>query len=268
MVHSQRSFKLVVGILCFLLLQACQAPVAEETATEVAITHHELPEILLKTLDAHGGMEQWRTFQSLSYAVNFNDRLMDQQRVDLPSRKVLISGEDFRLGFDGTDVWYIGRKEQDFPAGSARFYHNLHFYFFAMPFVFADPGLQYQSLGKKSFRGIDYDVLQITYKNGVGDSPDDEYIIYLHPETHQMTLLLYTVTYFSKQESREYSARFYKDWQWVNGMLVPYICEKYQWQGDSLGELQYTNSYTDVLLDALPVDQSMFLAPAEASISY
>ncbi len=55
------------------------------------------------------------------------------------------------------------------------------FYFFGMPFVFADPGAVHESLGRKSFQGQEYDAVRVTFQKGTGDTPDDFYLLYLDP---------------------------------------------------------------------------------------
>ena len=269
MVHYQGSLKLGILLCLGLFSLACQ-PVEEPKATAVnedTVDISQYPVLLQKAWDAHGGLDKWQRMSSLSFSLYQDDQVVDQHVVDLESRSVFISSDTYRIGYDGQDVWHSGLSENNLPAGSARFYHNLHFYFLAMPFVLADEGLKYDTLGQREIQGKFYEGVRITFEDNIGDAPDDEYRVYFDPDTHQMTWLLYTVTYFSAEESEKFSARLYRDWQWVNGLLLPLTCEKYNWTGTSADTLKYTQQYLDVIVDALPADQSMFLPPAGALLS-
>ena len=247
---------------------SCTAPEQNDKSSEYPGEHtNQYPAILQKVFDAHGGLSQWQKMKSASFDLYYNGKEVDEHKVDLNSRKTLVFNDVYRLGYDGDQVWYTGQDEEEFPGGSSRFYHNLHFYFFAMPFVFADDGIVYEELGVRIIRDQAYDVLKVSFKEGVGDAPEDEYVLYFDQQSHRLSWMLYTVTYFSQQESDKYSARHYKNWQWVNGLLVPLDCDKYRWNKDSLHEQQYSNSYRNVELSELVIDQSMFLAPANAQKS-
>ena len=226
----------------------------------------EYPEILQQALEAHGGLSRWRSFEKLEYDVYRDGEPVDHQLIALRSRKVLIEHEQYNIGFDGQQVW-VSPDTSAYPGASARFYHNLQFYFFALPFVLADPGIQYEELAPRVFEGTTYDVLKISYQSDVGDAPDDEYIAYFNSSTHQLHLLLYTVTYFSQEPGKNYNARVYKDWQQIKGLTVPHRVIGYRWEDDSLGEKRSTNEYQNIVLDETPPDQSIFLMPDEATVS-
>ncbi len=65
------------------------------------------------------------------------------------------------------------------------------FYFFGMPFVFADPGAVHEFLGRKSFQGQEYDAVRVTFQKGTGDTPDDFYLLYLDPGSGRLKLASY-----------------------------------------------------------------------------
>ncbi|MEM9672849.1 MAG: DUF6503 family protein [Cyclobacteriaceae bacterium] len=224
------------------------------------------PTILQNALEAHGGLDRWDSFERLEYDLYRGEDMVDHQLIALKTRKVLLSNEQYTIGFDGQEVW-VSPDTSAYAGRSARFYHNLQFYFFALPFVLADPGIQYEELEPREFQGKTYDVLRITYQPEVGDAADDEYIAYFNQETHQLHLLLYTVTYFSQTPSDRYTARVYEAWQSVNGLKVPLRAVAYRWADGSLGDQRSVTEYRNVTLDEIPPDQSMFLMPNEASIA-
>ena len=53
------------------------------------------------------------------------------------------------------------------------------FYFYAMPFILADDGIIYEDVAALKFEGKSYPGIKISYESGVGESPEDEYILYL-----------------------------------------------------------------------------------------
>jgi len=97
----------------------------------------------------------------------------------------------------------------------------LMFYFYAMPFVLADPGIRYSATDSLDFESKKYPGFRISYGDSIGVSPKDEYFIYFNPENHQMEWLAYTVTYFSKEQSKSLGWIRYADWQEINGLILP-----------------------------------------------
>ncbi len=99
----------------------------------------------------------------------------DHQLFDLQTRDGLITSSAYTLGANHGEVWI--KPALDALGGTPpRFYIWTPFYFFGMPFVFADPGVVLESLGKRSFGGEKFDAIRVTYKKGTGDSSDDSYI--------------------------------------------------------------------------------------------
>ncbi|MGB3777491.1 MAG: hypothetical protein WA960_03975 [Tunicatimonas sp.] len=248
-----------------LLLSGC-APPSNETAasapTEAADFSNGLPPVFAQALEAHGGLAQWRAQQRLEYDVYRKGTLLDHQLVALRSRKVLLTGDDYTIGYDGTHHW-VSPDTAAFP-GDVRFYHNLQFYFMALPFLFADPGIRYEPLKPRTIREKTYDGVRISFDPGVGDASDDAYLAYFDPDTHHLTWLLYTVTYFSGAPNEKYSARWYQAWHEVNGLLLPERVISYCWEENALGEVRDTTVYRNVEISNIPPDESMFLMPNEA----
>ncbi|MEM1328003.1 MAG: DUF6503 family protein [Bacteroidota bacterium] len=252
--------------LLLALLIACSSP---ETTEETTFTPQpDLPEVLVQAIEAHGGWETWQSMSSMQYDIAKDSMTTETHLIDLQNRKVRITTkpEQFTLGFDGTDVW-IAPDLAAFGESSARFYHNLLFYFYAMPFIVTDPGIQYETVEGDSLNGKIYDALKVSYDGGVGDAPDDEYILYFDKETHQMEWLLYTVTYFSGEKSDKYRALNYADWQEVNGLQLPRLLSGYTFENDSIGTKRYDRVFENVKLKMEAPDQSLFEMPEGAEIS-
>ena len=103
-----------------------------------------IPAILNDGLEAHGGLAQWEKMNTMQYSF-MRGESKELHEIDLKSRKVRITHDNYTLGFDGRDVW-VTPDLKSFGDSSPRFYHNLIFYFYAIPFVLADPGINYEIL--------------------------------------------------------------------------------------------------------------------------
>ena len=227
----------------------------------------EYPKLLIKALDAHGGLKNWQKYAGLRYRIHstLGGNRLENQLINLKNRKVKIIADAYTLGMDGKEVW-VSPNLAAFGNLSPRFYHNLVFYFYAMPFVLADKGIQYEELGDRELDGKLYKALRISYKAGVGDSPEDFYIAHFNPETYQLEALLYTVTYFSGEQNEKYNCLLYPRWNEVEGLLLPEQLEGHKFAADTIGELRYTIQITKPVLSQSSPADSLFSLPATAEI--
>lgn len=252
-------------------LMACNAPTEKKQEpaeqTEAASNMDAYPELFQKALEAHGGLDVWRSFGSLKYDLEttLGEEKKETHIIDLWTRKVRITGQGYILGMDGKDVWVSPSKE-DFGRMSARFYHNLIFYFFSIPQVLADPGIVYEDLGERTLGDKTYRALKASFKEGTGDADDDLYIAHFNPETYQLEVLLYTVTYFSGEKHENYNALVYDNWQTVNGLKVPASMVGYKFENGEIGEVRYNTLFTGVEFKQEQPDQELFAVPETAEI--
>lgn len=204
-----------------LVLNSCKEATKSEPNTPISepVAVKTFPADISKVFQAHGGIDSWNAFGGLTFEIQEEDG-NDLYQVDLKSRRSLITYKDHLLGFDGETVWLKDRDTTAF-SGNPRFLYNLLFYFYAMPFILADDGINYAPADTLSFDGVDYPGIAISYDAGVGESPDDEYMLYYHPETHDMAWLAYTVTYFSKEKSKDFRFIRYGEWETVSGLKLP-----------------------------------------------
>ena len=107
-----------------------------------------------------------------------------------------------------------------------------------MPFVLTDPGINYETLGDYEILDTVYHALKVSYNDGIGDAPKDEYIMLTDKETMEMRYLLFTVTYFSNEKSQRWSAKRYDGWTDVEGVKLPTIIDSYKYNDGELGEFR------------------------------
>lgn len=219
--------------------------------------HHSAS--LSAIFDAHGGYAQWDKMQSLSYLKG-----EEATTTHLKNRKIKLVSPTKTIGYDGENVWVMPDTAD---ASRARFYHNLYFYFFAMPFVVGDEGARYEDLGSRTLGSKNYDQLKVSYGEGVGDAPDDNYILLTDPETHRMEWLLYTVTYRSGAPNDSYHLIKYGDWIASSGLLVPTKLTWYEWAGDTLGAVGSSVSFDEITFSEHSPNDSLFDMPEGAQIA-
>ena len=228
-----------------------------------------------RSVAAHGGLQKWQSFGSVEYDLTYErpkGEKRDHQLFDLRTRDGLITADDYTLGATKGEVWIKPRLDA-LGATPPRFYMWTPFYFFAMPFVFADPGAKQESLGRKTFQGAGYDVVKITYEAGTGDSPDDFYIAYIDPASGQLKLAVYVVTYPALRKGKameelEQHAIVFEEWQNADGLSVPKTAAYFDWknetiEGEALGRLRFSN----VRFSATQPDASKFAKPADAVVA-
>lgn len=244
---------LILLPICFLAFACGESnPETQETnSAETTSAETTYPEAVSRVLEAHGGIDAWKTQRTLTYTI-LRENGQEIQTTDLWNRWDKIDMPNGMLGYDGEEVWVDA--DTSFKSDPV-FYHNLMFYFYAMPFVLADDGIVYSETDPVEFEGLSYPGIKISYEDGVGVSAKDEYILYYHPETFQMAWLGYTVTYFSGEKSPTFKWIRYDDWTGISGIILPKSISWYRFDENGPTELRNTVEFADISLstEALPV---------------
>lgn len=228
------------------------------------ITTSVYPENITKIFDAHGGLDKWNAMNTLKFTMP-KEAGNEVTTTHLKSRKSLIDMPKHTLGFDAESVW-LKNKDTVTYKGNAKFYYNLMFYFYAMPFVLADDGIIYEDVNPLVFEGKTYPGIKISYESGIGESPEDEYILYYDSETNKMEWLSYTVTYFSKQKSKKFRFIKYSNWQVVEGLLLPETLTWYNYENNVPTTKRNDVKFVDVVLSKLEPNASLFEIPEGAKV--
>jgi hypothetical protein len=236
--------------ISLLLIFSCQPP-KEESKTE---NKKALPSDLTRVMDAHGGLDQWSEMKSMTYEIKRGEQ-NEVQKIDLYTRKERINAASFTTGYDGEKVWL---KADTSYQGNAVFYHNLMFYFIAMPYVLADDGIVYGDVAPLEFDGQSYPGIRISYADSIGYSPEDEYYLHYNPETYQMEWLGYTVTYFSKEKSKDVHWIRYNNWEAVNGLQLPSSMDWYKYENGLPTEFRNTLIIENMDVSEEALDPSIF----------
>jgi len=141
------------------------------------------------------------------------------------------------------------------------------FYFYAMPWVVADPGIQYNKTSPLVFEGEEYPGIQISYDDGIGLSPKDEYFVHYDPKTYQMRWLGYTVTYYSNEPSDEVRWIEYPSWsEQSDGVQLPDSLVWYKVEEGQLVAPRNSRQFEKVTLSQEMPDAEQFKAREKAKI--
>lgn len=258
--------KKIVLLAALINFVACkEKPKTEEKIqSEVGQTmiDEKFPQELVKVFDAHGGLTNWKSQKTLVFDLSKPDG-NETHTIDLVTRKDKIASGSYTIGYDGKEVW-LSDNDGNYK-GDPIFYHNLMFYFYAMPFVLADDGINYRPTENLEYEGISYPGIQISYDNGVGTSPKDEYYLHYNPETYKMEWLGYTVTYRSGEASDDVKWIRYKDWMDVNGVVLPKSISWYDYEGRIIKEEKNTVAFENVSLSKEAKSEDFFKKPDNAA---
>ncbi len=221
------------------------------------------PEALQRVFEAHGGLEAWKSYRYMSYEIPKGEEV-EKHEIDLYSRMDVVKTGAYEMGFDGKDVWIL--DPEGVYKGDPVFYHNLMFYFYAMPFVLADDGIVYFETEPLNFGGKAYPGVGIRYNSGIGTSPEDEYFLHYDPDTYRMEWLGYTVTYGTGRPSDDIHWIRYDDWVPVETLKLPGSITWYTVIDGFPSASRSTLQFREPVLSKKPSDPSLFEQPKGAEL--
>lgn len=265
--------KTLILIVAIISIVACKNDVKSEDTvvihdtvevSEIENTTPTYPEALAAIFEAHGGIDTWTTMNNLCYQMEGRSGT-ETHTTDLKNRKAKIEHKDWSIGYDGEDVWLLQNKPDSYQ-GNARFYHNLMFYFYAMPFILADDGIEYSTVAETELDGKMYKGIKIGYKANVGDTPEDEYILFYDTETNKMEWLAYTVTFKTGEKSDDWRFIKYSNWQELNGLILPETLTWYNVENGAPTSKRNDMEFTKVTISTLTLDDTVFAKPEAATV--
>lgn len=259
--------KRILFLSLIVLIFSCKnktAPTIDYSEETLDVTTSVYPENITKIFDAHGSLDKWNTMKALEFTMKRSngDEVIT---TNLKNRRSLIEMPNHLIGFNGEDVW-LKNKDTATYNGNARFYYNLMFYFYAMPFILADDGIIYEDVDALDFEGKSYPGIKVSYEGGVGESPEDEYILYYDADSHQMEWLGYTVTYFTKEKSKEWHFIRYSNWQNIDGLVLPETLTWYNIENNLPATMRSDLKFTDIKISKEKPEDGIFEVPNGAEL--
>ena len=223
------------------------APKAEWVETRVAeaqarLAKSEAGQLLWKTIQYHGGLSQWWGNGPLHFRFNYRPKPGTGQYRDTyevadfwrsVTRHQRVENTAVEYGWDGAKAWYAPDTAQ-IPYNT-RFWALTPYYFVGMPFVFADEGVNLTLEEAAEYEGETYHVVRITYGEGVGDAPDDFYVLYIDQETYRLSAIRYVVSYpgyFPNGGHTQEKLMTYEGEQKVGGITFPQQHRTFMWEAD------------------------------------
>ena len=246
--------------IALLVTFGCSAPSPEVTPRKAG------REVVARMIEAHGGPEKWRSAPTVS----FEDTLQPPEGPPLSSRVTVEQGSrraylDFpemgaRIAWDGEKAW-SENWQGPFPP---RFFALLSYYFLNLPWLAADPGVNLNEPGTGSLWDdpTEYITVRMTFEPGVGDTPDDYYILYIDPTSYQLKAAELSVTYadiLPPDVDAIVEIAVYDEFAEVDGLTVPAKCSIYGKDRSALGSWEWRGWSFDK-----PFDESRMVMPSNA----
>lgn len=236
-------FKQIVGLTAWLVVvlgwsshvagQDSATPPAQwvearvETA-QSALARSEAGSLVWRSIEAHGGLARWYSNGPIEFRFTYapvagRPPIDTLQVVDTwSSRAVHWSPSDPGAGFgwDGARAWTVGGDL----GVNARFWALTPYYFVGVPFVLADPGVVLTLDGEETFEGTTYVRVRAIFEAGIGDAPDDYYILLIDPATGRTGGVRYIVSYpgfFPDGGHTPEKLMVYDGEQTIDGVMLP-----------------------------------------------
>lgn len=205
------------------------AVLASETRDPAAVA------VARKTLEAMGGEQAFAKLRTLKFdfVVERNgkevarihhvwDRWDGRYRIEGKNREgksflTLFNVQkpgDARAWLDGTELAGDDLKKAA-ERGYGRFINDT--YWLLMPAKLQDPGVNLASEGETQKDGKTYDVVRVTFADGIGLTPKDTYWAYVSKESGLMERWEFVLT---GQEAKDREAYAWTDWQTVGGVRL------------------------------------------------
>lgn len=233
---------------------ANKTEVPQGNKTKAAAEPIAYPEPITKILNSHGGLDLWKKQNSLRYDM-VKDTSLEKYWVDLFDRRERIESPNFTMGYNGKDYWIDADTSVKM---NPVFYKNLIFYFYAMPFVLADEGIHYEAADTLNYDGVSYPGYRISYGEGIGVSPKDEYFLYYDKDSYEMAWLGYTVTFGKNEASQRIGWIRYDDWAKVSGLFLPKSLSWYTTEDNLPVTFRNKRNFQNISLSTEPMDSTRF----------
>ena len=234
--------------------------------------------LIEEMVEALGGLEKYRALQDVTYTYSYRDMVSGVQ--DVSTEKYLYEGElswgEFSIhtknvfpdkegpvtqAWNGKEAWLI--VEGNFvPAPPALrmvvFSRNTSFFWLNMMYKLLDPGTIHKTLPNRKLGEIDYQIVEVTYEENIGDA-QDRFILYINPETKLVDHFLFSNAFFGPNVPPRIMHITY---QTVDGLKFPkrQWYEPVDWDGNIKEGPKSEKIYTDLTFNT-GIEKSLFDKP-------
>lgn len=236
----------------------------------------EAGKLVLKSLNFHGGLKAWYSNGPIAFRFDYRplnnpDRgpTDTHQVIDTWSsraRHVWTADKEAEFGWTGEKAWVKDPNES--VKTNPRFWSLTPYYFVAVPFVMADPGVVLTMAGEQVFEEKTWTLVKATFKPGTGDAPDDFYVLYIDKESGRVGGLRYIVTYKGFFKTGGHSPEKFMSYdgaQTVKGITLPKTYRTFKWDPDKkeVGEQVTAITLSDVSFK--PETKASYFEPVEGA---
>ena len=263
--HRWVTFTLLAAVSGSLLVATgCTTDASRTGSGSRVVPEKPVPDVVRRMIEAHGGMDAWRTAPSVRFTERWGEAAATRVAVEQGTRRVYmeVPGTRSRMAWDGERAWSI-----EWRGAPPRFLAQLNYYFLNLPWLSMDPGVKLGEPGTGLLRDdpTSYSTVMMTFDEGVGDTPGDYYELYIHPETHLLEACRYVVTYKAllppgSKHTPDHILVF-DEHETVNGLVVPTRFTVYEMDHSVYARC----SITDWSFDQ-PFDATMVTMPAGAVV--
>ncbi|MEM6456436.1 MAG: hypothetical protein AAF772_15200 [Acidobacteriota bacterium] len=187
----------------------------------------------IRAVEAAHGTAEWHAASALEadLTVSFHGDTLIQgailTRTDTSS--VRITHDDGTVAiFDGERAWVTPDADA---FTEARFMLRALPYLLAVPAKLRDPGAYLVSAGTARLHDVDHPTAHLTFAKGVGDTSEDWYRLYRHPETDRLRAMAYATTYHDPSQPTRFMI-VYDDYVIVDGVALATRWTFYDWSAE------------------------------------
>ena len=254
---------------------------AKAEAARERLMASEGGQMVLDVIENHGGLEAWYAAPTSAYSWEYsnfggNMRFKTSLVADNSTRRIYhqitalgtpdaVEPFDGRMAWDGQEAWISPASVEQI---NPRFWAATGFYFQSIPFILADPGVNFKVFSPEEHDGVNYHRVTAYYDVNVGDTPGDTYTLFINPETGMLDVVLYTVTYGRPYEPGDEwptvptRGNFfrYSDHVTVDGLTVPTRFRGYAYDNGVVGDLR-NEAWASDFSYREPFDESQLAMP-------
>ena len=188
----------------------------------VAIAHH--------VIDAMGGKEAWDNtryirFTFFGFRTHHWDKWTGRYRVEWNDRRSGVTNVVLmNLNTKEGEAYVNGQKAEReeladlLRSGDSAWINDT--YWLLMPYKLQDPGVTLKHDGEETIDGATYDKLHLSFDEGVGLTPGDEYWAYINRETHLMDQWRFLLQPRGEEGRRSEGVYKWKKWQKYGNIMI------------------------------------------------
>lgn len=270
-------------LLIFLLpFAACKETAPQKE--QAPIVTNEGTQLLNEMITTLGGLDKYRQLEDVTFTYIYRDTnrnaqdisidkyMFDQERSwsKYSEHTKTVSKETPGIiiqGWNGEDAWMI-EKGQFVTVPQAlkmtKFARNTAYFWFNMMYKLVDPGAIHKRLPNRTYKGKEYQIVEVTYGANIGDA-QDRMIIYMDPETKLVNNFLFVNSFMGETEPRMMEVSNYKDF---NGLKFHTYMryEPADWEGNILPGIQRAEKFFKDIRFNTGIDKSLFEKPDLADL--